>query len=321
MNPSPAQNKTVSIVAPFYNEEGGVELFYETLCGVFQKTPDCDFEIVCVNDGSCDQTLSRLVALSERDARVCVVEFSRNFGKESALTAGIDTACGDAVIPMDSDLQDPPELIPLMIAEWRKGFEVVLAYRQDRHADSFLKRKSAELFYQTHNKLSQIKIPENVGDFRLMDRVVVEALKRLPERQRFMKGLFAWIGFRTTTLPYAREERATGKTKFSGWRLWNFALEGITSFSIVPLKIWSYIGAVGALAAFSYAMFIIARTLLFGKDVPGYASLFVAILFFGSLQLISIGVLGEYVGRIYMEAKQRPIYVIRKIYKHKDGVK
>lgn len=316
MNTS-SRKKIVSIVAPFYNEEDGVDLFYGTLCGIFSKVADCDFEIVCVNDGSRDQTLPRLIALSEHDARVRVVEFSRNFGKEAALTAGVDAARGDAVIPIDSDLQDPPELIPAMIEEWKKGFEVVLAYRQDRSSDSFLKRKTAELFYQAHNKLSQVKIPENVGDFRLMDRVVVDALQRLPERQRFMKGLFAWVGFKTATLPYVREERATGETKFSGWKLWNFALEGITSFSIVPLKVWSYLGLAGAASTVLYALFIVARTLIVGKDIPGYASLLVAILFFGSLQLIGIGVLGEYVGRIYMEAKQRPIYVVRKIHEQK----
>lgn len=313
MNPS-ARRPTVSIVTPFYNEEDGVDLFHGILCGIFARLPDLDFELVCVNDGSHDQTLPRLIALAHRDARVKVVELSRNFGKEAALTAGIDVALGDAVIPIDSDLQDPPELIPIMLEQWQLGFEVVLAYRKDRQTDSMMKRKTAEMFYRVHNLLSHVKIPENVGDFRLMDRVVVDALKRLPERQRFMKGLFAWVGFQTTMIEYVRENRATGKTKFSGWKLWNFALEGITSFSNIPLKIWSYVGLAGALATLSYAIFIILRTLIFGKDLPGYASLLVAILFFGSIQLIGIGILGEYVGRIYEEAKQRPIYLVKKIH-------
>jgi glycosyltransferase involved in cell wall biosynthesis len=258
--------------------------------------------------------LKKLVALVGRDPHFRVVELSRNFGKEAALTAGIDAARGDAVIPIDADLQDPPELIPTLIGEWQQGVEVVLARRTDRSADSFLKRQTAEMFYRIHNLLSPIKIPDNVGDFRLMNRASVEALKQLPERQRFMKGLFAWVGFKTAIVDYTRNPRVAGSTKFSGWKLWNFALEGVTSFSAAPLKVWSYVGGVGALLTFFYAAFIIVRTLIYGVDIPGYASLLVAILFFGSLQLISVGMLGEYLGRIYMETKQRPLYLIRKHY-------
>jgi polyisoprenyl-phosphate glycosyltransferase len=308
--------KLVSVVAPFFNEEEGVEIFYSAICAVLAQA-DFAFEVVCVDDGSTDETLKKLVALVERDPRVRVVELSRNFGKESALTAGIDAARGDAVIPIDADLQDPPELILAMISEWQRGADVVLARRTDRSADSFMKRKSAEMFYRFYNTFSSVKIPSNVGDFRLMNRAAVDALKQLPERQRFMKGLFAWVGFRTTTLDYTRSPRAAGSSKFSGWKLWNFALEGLTSFSSLPLKVWSYLGAIGAILTFSYAAFIILRTLIHGVDIPGYASILVAILFFGSLQLISVGVLGEYMGRIYMETKQRPLYLVRREYERK----
>ncbi len=305
-------SRLISLVVPFYNEGEGVEGFYHAILPVLDSVQDISFEVVCVDDGSRDDTLEKLVAIAGRDARFSVIELSRNFGKEAALTAGIDAASGDAVIPIDADLQDPPELIPAMIREWRQGADVVLARRVNRMSDSFLKRKSAELFYRFHNRLSDIQIPDNVGDFRLMDRSAVDALKRLPERQRFMKGLFAWIGFRTATVGYTRALRAVGKTKFSGYRLWNFALEGITSFSTAPLKVWTYFGGLGALAAFIYASFIVIRTVIYGIDIPGYASLLVVVLFLGSLQLISVGLLGEYIGRIYVESKQRPIYLVRR---------
>jgi glycosyltransferase involved in cell wall biosynthesis len=233
------------------------------------------------------------------------------------MSAGINTATGDCVIPIDADLQDPPALIPQMLKKWQEGAEVVLAKRIDRSTDSYSKRTSALMFYRLHNALSSLKIPENVGDYRLMDRVVVDALMQLPERQRFMKGLFAWVGFKTVAIEYARDARVAGETKFSGWKLWNFAIEGITSFSLAPLKVWIYIGLAGALFAFFYASFIIIRTLIFGVDVPGYASLLVVSLFFGSLQLISLGIIGEYIGRIYFESKQRPLYLIRKKYSSK----
>lgn len=311
--------KLISIVAPFFNEAECIERFYTAIVAVLAQIPTMDFEVVCVDDGSRDDTLRRLIALIDLDPRFRVLELSRNFGKEPALTAGIDAARGDAIIPIDADLQDPPELIPTLIMEWQKGAEVVLARRTDRTSDSFIKRQAAALFYRLHNRLSNIRIPDNVGDFRLIDRVVVEALKQLPERQRFMKGLFAWVGFRTTTVNYTRNVRAAGTTKFSGWRLWNLALEGITSFSTAPLRVWTYIGGLGALLTFAYAAFIILRTLVRGIDLPGYASLLVAILFFGSLQLVGIGILGEYLGRIYIETKQRPAYLVRKHYGAANG--
>ena len=312
-----AQRPLVSIVTPFYNEGEGVKHFYKVMAKTMEKLPDFDFEIVCVDDGSRDDTLEQLIAISKTDPRVTVLEFSRNFGKEPAMTAGIDATSGDCVIPIDADLQDPPALIAEMLKKWQEGAEVVLAKRVDRSTDSYAKRTSALIFYRLHNALSNLKIPENVGDYRLMDRVVVDALKRLPERQRFMKGLFTWVGFKTVTVEYARDARVVGETKFSGWKLWNFAIEGITSFSLAPLKVWIYIGMVGAVFAFFYASFIVIRTLIFGIDVPGYASLLVVMLFFGSLQLISLGVIGEYIGRIYFESKQRPLYIVRKSYKSK----
>jgi polyisoprenyl-phosphate glycosyltransferase len=316
---SAAAKRLISIVVPFYNEESGVERFYAGLTPVLRSVPDVTFEIVCVDDGSRDDTLSRLLNLVERDTRITVVELSRNFGKEAALTAGIDASLGDAVLVIDADLQDPPEIIPAMIDEWQRGAEMVLARRVDRSADPMSKRMTAQLFYRLHNRIAHLTIPENVGDFRLIDRVAVNALSQLKERQRFMKGLFAWIGFKNATVDYTRQPRESGRTKFSGWKLWNFALEGITSFSTAPLKVWSYLGGIGAIATLSYAAFIIVRTLVQGVDVPGYASLLVAVLFFGSLQLITVGVLGEYIGRIYMETKQRPTYIVRRRYGEKSG--
>ncbi len=315
------RKKLVSVVVPFYNEGDGVDSFYRAITKIFEKQCDFEFEVVCIDDGSRDDTLQRLIGLIDRDQRFRVVELSRNFGKEAALTAGIDEALGDAVVPFDADLQDPPELIPVLIAAWLKGADVVQARRIDRGADSYLKQKTAVAFYRAFNFFSPAKIPENVGDFRLMNRAAVNALKKLPERQRFMKGLFAWIGFNTVTVDYSRNARAFGTTKFSGWKLWNFAIEGITSFSTVPLKFWSYLGALGALLTFSYAVFIVVRTMIFGVDVPGYASLLVAVLFFGSLQLISVGVLGEYLGRIYMETKQRPVYLVRHLHQRNADAK
>lgn len=306
-----ADRTLISIVVPFFNEGEVVAPFYEQITRMADGMPEMEFEFVCVNDGSRDDTLDKLVQLAARDARVRVIDLSRNFGKEAALTAGLDESRGNVVIPMDADLQDPPELIPTLISHWKQGYEVVLAKRSDRRSDGFLKRNTAKLFYRLHNQISDTGIPENVGDFRLIDRVVVAALRSLPERRRFMKGLFAWVGFKTMTVEYARAPRVAGETKFSGWRLWNFALEGITSFSTAPLRIWTYLGTTFAAIGFSYALFIVLRTLVFGVDVPGYASLLTAVLFLGGIQLIGIGVVGEYIGRVYIESKQRPIYIVR----------
>jgi polyisoprenyl-phosphate glycosyltransferase len=310
--------KLVSIVVPFYNEGEAVDPFYRELRGVLDGVPDIRFEVICVDDGSRDDTLQRLLALIDRDPRFSIIELSRNFGKEAALTAGLEAANGDAVIPIDADLQDPPELIPDLIAAWQQGADVVLAQRDYRSSDTFLKRNTARLFYRVHNWLSEVRIPANVGDFRLMDKSALEALKQLPERQRFMKGLFAWVGFKTATVHYTRDQRKAGSTKFSWFSLLNLALEGLTSFSMAPLRLCAYVGSLTAAATLVYASYILIRTLIRGVDVPGYASLLVAILFFGSLQLISVGLLGEYVGRIYMETKRRPMYLVRKLHKSAD---
>lgn len=306
--------KKISIIVPIYNEEKVIPIFYQKIGGLIKKYKQFKFEVIFVDDGSLDTSLSQLIKLAKYNKQIKIIEFSRNFGKESAMTAGLEMATGDAVIPIDADLQDPVELIPKMINAWERGAEVVLARRTDRSSDSFLKRTTSNLFYKIHNTISPVKIPNDVGDFRLMDKVVVDGIKCLPEKQRFMKGLFAWVGFKTTTLDYTREKRIAGSTKFSGWKLWNFALEGITSFSSAPLRIWTYIGSFGALISFVYGLITIIKTLVIGNDVPGYTSLIVSIIFFGSIQLIGIGMLGEYIGRVYMETKNRPIYIVRKKY-------
>jgi len=307
-------NDLISLVVPFYNESEAIDAFFCAVTPALRNIPDADYEIVCVNDGSTDSTLERLLTVCDSNPRVKVVDLSRNFGKEAAMTAGIDVAVGQAVIPFDADLQDPPEAIQLMVAKWREGYDVVVAKRAERQADTYAKRSTAALFYRLHNAIADVQIPENVGDFRLMSRQAVEALKQLPENRRFMKGLFAWIGFRTVEIEYSRRPRVSGKTKFSGWKLWNFAMEGVTSFSTLPLRIWTYIGGCAAAFAVLYSAYLMLRTLVRGVDIPGYASIITAVLFLGGVQLIGIGVIGEYVGRMYIETKRRPVYIIRKIY-------
>jgi polyisoprenyl-phosphate glycosyltransferase len=272
------------------------------------------YEIVCVNDGSKDNTLKCLVEHYYRNPAIKVVNLSRNFGKEIALTAGIDYTTGAAVVPIDADLQDPPELIEELIAKWREGYDVVYATRRSRQGESWIKRFTAGAFYKTIGNLSHTSIPPNTGDFRLLDRRVVNALKQMPERNRFMKGLFAWVGFQQTSILYDRPERYKGTTKWNYWKLWNFAIDGIASFSLIPLKIWSYLGLAISLISFGYASFLIIRTLLFGIDIPGYASLMVAVLFLGGVQLLSLGMIGEYLGRVYDEVKARPLYLVRDSY-------
>lgn len=302
----------ISLLVTLYDEADNVDVLLAALEQVARGL-DVDVEVVAVNDGSRDGTLAALQAYRPTAFSLVVVDLSRNFGKEAALTAGLSYVQGDAVIPLDADLQDPPELIPDLIAHWRAGFEVVLARRSDRSADGFLKRTSAHSFYRVINGLSDVAIPEDVGDFRLMDRAVVEVLRGLPESRRFMKGLFAWAGFRTTVVDYVRPARAAGESKFNGWRLWNLALEGVTSFSTFPLRVWTYVGFVIAALSFLYGTFIVLRTLIWGVDVPGYASLLVVVLFLGGVQLIGLGIMGEYLGRSYMEAKRRPPFVVRAV--------
>ncbi|HET9811653.1 MAG TPA: glycosyltransferase family 2 protein [Sphingomicrobium sp.] len=304
----------LSLIVPVKDEEQAIAPFVAAVTKALADSSDpasSDFEILFVDDGSTDSTLDRIRSANSSDSRVRAISLSRNFGKEAALSAGLDHARGQAVVPMDVDLQDPPEVLPQMIATWREGFDVVCGIREDRESDSLPKRLTADLYYRAHNWLSEDKIPEHAGDFRLLDRKVVEVMRTLPERNRFMKGLFAWAGFRESYVRYRRAPRTTGKTKFNYWRLWKFAIDGITSASTVPLRMWSYLGGIVALFAIAYAVFVIIRTLVWGTQVPGYASLMVAILFLGGLQLLSLGILGEYVGRILIEAKRRPLYVVR----------
>lgn len=300
----------LSLIVPFYNEEASCLAFFARVVPVLERlTPD--YEIVCVNDGSSDRTCQLLVAEHLGNWRVKLLNLSRNFGKEQALTAGLDHASGQAVIPFDADLQDPPEVIPELVAKWREGFDVVLAVRADRSSDSLLKRASACLFYRLLGRLSECPIPADVGDFRLLDRRVVEALKLLPERTRFMKGLFAWLGFRQAQVAYARAPRATGCSKWRYWRLWNLALEGLFSFSTLPLRIWTYAGLLVALLALVFAAFIVGHTLILGIDVAGYASMVVLLSFFSGVNMIGLGIIGEYLGRVFTEVKRRPNYLIR----------
>ncbi|GHT90608.1 glycosyl transferase [Alphaproteobacteria bacterium] len=305
-------SRWLSLIVPFYNEAESVDVFFGKIMSVL-KNVDRSFEIICINDGSTDDTLAKLMKQKRRIPQIRIVDFSRNFGKDAAMTAGLDFAFGECVIPIDSDLQDPPELIIEMLEKWKQGFDVVLAKRIDRSEDSFFKRTTARLFYKTCNLLSDIDLPEDVGDFRLLDRKVVDAIKQCPERKRFMKGLFAFVGFKTAFVEYKRPAREVGASKWSYWKLWNYAIDGITSFSTFPLKIWTYIGIFITLASFAGGMWILLRTLLYGIDWPGYASLMIVMLFLGGTQMISLGLIGEYVGRIYMESKQRPIYIVKDI--------
>jgi glycosyltransferase involved in cell wall biosynthesis len=312
-----SEGPVLSLIAPVKDEEEAIAPFLARVApildGLFADAgPEGAWEILFVDDGSEDATLAAILKAHQADPRVRALSLSRNFGKEAALTAGLDFAAGRAVIPIDVDLQDPPEVIGAMLAKWRDGYEVVYGVRTNRESDSLPKRLTADLYYRAHNYLSSDKIPEHAGDFRLLDRAVVDIIREMPERNRFMKGLFAWSGFRQAAVEYERAPRAVGKTKFRYWKLWTLALDGLTSASTMPLRIWSYVGVVVALFTLLYAVWVVIKTILWGSDVAGYPSLIVAILFFGSVQLISLGVLGEYVGRILIETKRRPLYVVRK---------
>ena len=300
----------ISLVVPVFNEEEAIPIFYKTV-REFEELQQHQVEIVFINDGSKDATEGIINALALSDSLVVPLSFTRNFGKEPALFAGLEHATGDAIIPIDVDLQDPIEVIPHLITKWQSGADMVLAKRADRSTDGRLKRKTAEWFYKLHNRISSPKIEENVGDFRLMSREVVENIKQMPERNLFMKGVLSWVGGKVDVVEYARAERVAGDSKFNGWKLWNLALEGITSFSTFPLRMWTYIGLVVAGLSFLYGAWMIIDTLAFGNPVRGYPSLLVSVLFLGGIQLIGIGVLGEYIGRIYIETKQRPKYIIK----------
>lgn len=302
----------ITILVPCYNEADAITPFLEeTIAHLNENKLKAEF--LFVNDGSTDATLTILKEKKAEKLPIRIIDLSRNFGKEASMSAGLMHAKGEVVIPMDCDLQDPPSLIIQMVQAWQEGFDVVLAKRKDRSSDGLLKRVTASCFYSLMKRVCDHSIPPQVGDFRLMDRRVVDAINQLPERQRFMKGIFSWVGFSTTTILFDRPPRTVGETKFSFWKLWNFALEGITSFSSFPLRLWSYLGGIIVCFAFIYALWIIFKTLAFGIDVPGYASLMTVILFLGGIQLMSLGMIGEYVGRIYMETKQRPLYIIDEV--------
>ncbi len=302
----------ISVVVPAYNEEAVLAAFHERMSTLFDTLSDYRCEMIFVNDGSTDRTQAIIDELHTRDDRVACVNLSRNFGKEIAMTAGLDHARGDAIVVIDADLQDPPELIHDFIREWKNGYDVVYARRTHRDGESWLKKVTASAFYRLMERQSgRVKIPRDTGDFRLMSRRSVDALLQLREQHRFMKGLFAWVGYPSKAIEYRRDPRLAGETKFNYWKLWNFALEGITSFTIGPLKMATYIGLATSILAFLYGLWIIGKTLILGHDVPGYASLMVTMLFLGGIQLFFIGVLGEYLGRIFGETKQRPLYLVQ----------
>ncbi|MDG5467565.1 glycosyltransferase family 2 protein [Deltaproteobacteria bacterium IMCC39524] len=301
------QELKLSVVIPAYNEEEVLPEFHRRLTSVLEEIEGA-CEILYVNDGSSDRTLEVLNAF--KDPRVAIIDLSRNFGKEIALTAGLDHAKGEAVVVIDADLQDPPELIPKFIEKWQEGYDVVYARRTARDGETFIKKITAKLFYRLIQGVSRVKIPEDTGDYRLLSRRSVEALKQLRETHRFMKGLFAWIGYPQIAVNYRRDPRFAGSTKWNYWHLWNFAIEGITSFTINPLKLASYLGLTTSIVSFTYALFVIYKTLAFGEPVQGYPTLMVVILFLGGVQLMSLGVIGEYLGRMFNETKQRPLYFI-----------
>lgn len=300
----------LSIVIPVFNEEGVLDLFYERLRRTLAPLAH-RFEILFVDDGSSDRTTTLIRDLRDADPRIGLIALSRNFGKEMAMTAGLDHARGDAVIVIDADLQDPPELIPRLIEGWQQGYEVVYAQRVSRRGEPLLKRLTAFFFYRIATRMSRVSIPRDTGDFRLMSRRAVDALSRLREQHRFMKGLFAWIGYRQLAVTYHREPRAAGTTKWNYWRLWNFAIDGFTSFTTFPLKVATYLGVFTAIFSLLYGLFLVIDTITSGNPVPGYPSLMVAVLFFGGVQLLFLGVIGEYLGRMFDETKQRPLYLIQ----------
>ena len=304
------QPATLGIVIAAYNEAEALPAMHARLSRVLDAM-SLPAQVVYVDDGSRDATWQVLGAIAAGDPRVRLLRLSRKFGKELALTAGLDHVDADAVVVLDADGQDPPELLPEFVARWREGHDVVYGTRASRDGESWLKRATASAFYRTINRVSNTGIPADTGDFRLMSRRVVESLRGLRERQRFMKGLFAWVGFPNTAIAYRREARIAGRSKFNYWRLWNFALEGITGFSTAPLRVATYVGLGTALLAFGYGMWIIAKTLAWGDPVQGWPTMMAVVLFLGGVQLMALGVIGEYLGRLYLEAKQRPLYLVQ----------
>lgn len=308
--PETAEKVFISVVVPMFNESGNIEIFHSRMTTVLESLAKA-FEVICVNDGSKDDTLEKLIELNQKDSRFKIIDLSRNFGKEIALSAGLDFTSGEVVVPIDADLQDPPELIADLLGKWSEGYDVVYAVRTEREGESWFKKMTAFMFYRTIHKISPINIPRNTGDFRIMSRQTVDSLRELRETHRFMKGLFTWVGFRQTGITYKREPRFAGNTKWNYGKLWNFAIEGITSFSYLPLQWSMYFGLIVAVLAFILGAIYLVRTLLLGNPVPGYPSLMVVMLFMGGVQLFTIGIIGEYIGRIYTESKRRPLYLIR----------
>lgn len=308
----------LSVVVPVFNEAEVIQEFHRRLVAVLDALP-VRSEVVYVNDGSRDDSMRLLREFGAADARVVVLDFSRNFGKEIAMTAGLDHACGDAVIVIDSDLQDPPELIGAMLREWQAGFDVVMMRRASREGESWLKKATANWFYRIIGSIGELPIPADIGDFRLLSRRAVEALRACPERTRFMKGLYAWVGFRQTTVDYERDARFAGESKWNYWRLWNLALEGITSFSSMPLKLASYVGLATAVYALGAGVYVFGKSLLFGDPVAGYPSLMVTVLFLGGVQLIALGIIGEYLARMFVEVKGRPLYLLSGVYRQREA--
>lgn len=307
--------KTISIVVPMFNEENNVEPFFAVLQqSLAAQAGWYDFEYLCINDGSRDATLDRLLALKRGGLAIKIINFSRNFGKEAALTAGLDFAQGDAVIPIDADLQHPPDKIPEMLRLWEQGHAVVQARRTDRRHETLRKRGFSHAFYRLASAIFEMPMERDVGDFRLMDRKVVDAIKNMREKSRFMKGIFVWPGFEAVVIEYDVAPRHQGQSSFGFWKLCRFAVDGITSFSILPLRLSTYLGLLVSLLAIGYGLYILCKTVLLGVDVPGYASLMIVVLFLAGVQLVGIGVLGEYVGKIYQEVKNRPIYVVRDVF-------
>lgn len=302
----------LSVIVPVYNEEDVIDHFLQATRPLLERT-GLAYEYVFIDDGSRDSTADILSERLKAGLPGRLLGLSRNFGKEAALSAGLEAVQGDIAVIMDADLQDPPELILQMLDGWRAGYDVIYGLRVDRSSDSLMKRSTANMFYKLFNRLANIDMPANAGDYRLIDRTVVNALLELPERNRFMKGLFAWVGFPAMAIPYERPPRKAGSGKFNYWKLWNFALDGLTGFTTLPLRVWFYGGAAISFAAFAYAIFLTVRTSIFGVDLPGYASLMVALLFFSGVQLLSIGMIGEYIARLFNEAKQRPVYIVQDV--------
>ena len=308
----------LSIIVSMYNEEDSLDVFFKEIRKQLKKLSNYSYEIICIDDGSVDRTFEKLEEYAKGDKSIKVLKFSRNFGKEYGMMAGLRFCKGRAAIPMDVDLQDPPKLIVDFVKKWEEGYDMVYGIRNDRTSDTFVKRITAKLFYKTYNLMTRSPIPYNAGDYRLIDRKVINAILSLKERNIFMKGVFGWTGFKSCGIKYVRQKRCAGTSKWNYWKLWNFALDGITASTTFPLRVWSYLGTILSGVGMLYALYIIIKTIIYGIDVPGYASLLVFILLLGGIQMIILGILGEYIGRIFIEVKNRPLYIVEKKVNIKD---